>query len=370
MNGFSAAISGIGSAVGRYFSIVSFIPSLLLTGFVFALIENGAWNESSMDWARVGNAFTNLGDLALLILVSISLGIVFHPIQFALVQFFEGYWGTSKWAQRARVVRILHYRKKYESYLEDDRIMVRDELKRNDWEAIRAAKKADYLNTERRMKEAQQAEERAEVDEEVRVSRFSIADEIDRLIAQYPPAKLVGAHPEYDDIMPTRLGNALRKYERQAGSQYGLDAVSVIQHISFVAPAERLGYVGDQRQLLDLSVRMSATSIVATLIAIAALWRHGPWLLLALVPYGVAYLSYRGAVVVAHEYGAAVAAMIDLDRFALYDSLRLPRPEDTAAERRTNARLMKLLTHEDSEIVLRYAYPDVTSSADGPPTVP
>src|SRR5262249_50955334 len=313
MNGFSAAISGVGSSVGRYFSIVSFIPSLLLTGFVFALIESGAWNENgSLDWARAGNAFTNLGDLALLTLISISLGIVFHPIQFALVQFFEGYWGTSRWAERARVVRILHHRKRYESYLDDPGLTARDELKRKDWEAtqaareaIRAARKAHDANTAQKMEEAQQAEKRAKLDKEVRVSRLSVAEEITRLAAGYPPAILVGTHPEYDDIMPTRLGNALRKYERQAGSQYGLDAVSVIQHISFVAPAERVGYIGDQRQLLDLSVRMSATSIVATLIAIAGLWRHGPWLLLALVPYGVAYLSYRGAVVVAHEYGAA-----------------------------------------------------------------
>src|SRR5262249_44176912 len=146
----------------------------------------------------------------------------------------------------------------------------------------------------------------------------------------------IGKRREYDDIMPTRLGNALRKYERQAGAPYGLDAVSVIQHIFFVAPAERVGYIDDQRQLMDLSVRMTATSIIAALVAVTALWRHGPWLLLALVPYGVAYLSYRGAVVVAHEYGAAVAAMIDLDRFTLYDSLRLPRPKDTNAERLMN----------------------------------
>ena len=112
---------------------------------------------------------------------------------------------------------------------------------------------------------------------------------------------------------------------------------------------------------------MSATAIVATLVAIAGLWRHGPWLLLALAPYGVAYLSYRGAVVVAHEYGAAVAAMIDLDRFALYAALRMPRPIDTAAERRMNAKLMKLLTH-NPQTVLRYEHPDDTGSTGGQST--
>jgi hypothetical protein len=375
MNGFSSAISGVGSAVGRYFSTVSFIPSLLLTGFIFALIESGAWTEgSTLDWAKAGDAFTRLGNLAVLILISIALGVVVHPIQFALVQFFEGYWGTSGWAQRARVARMLHHRARYASYLDDPRLKRRNELMRKDQEAIDAAEdaiaavgSADEAEAARKRDEAEAC---AKLAPEVRLSRLSIAAELTRLAAGYPLPNMVGKRREYDDIMPTRLGNALRKYERQAGAQYGLDAVSVIQHISFVAPAERLAYIDDQQQLLDLSVRMTATSIVATVIAITALWRHGPWLLLALVPYGVAYLSYRGAVVVAHDYGAALAAMIDLDRFALYDALRLPRPKNTAAERRKNAKLMRLLTHKNPEIVLRYTYPDAPAVTEKQPTAP
>lgn len=349
MNGFSAAVSGVGSAIGRYFSIVSFIPSFFLVGFTFALIESGAWSASgNLNWARAGSAFADLSNLASLVLVSIVLGVAVHPIQFALVQFFEGYWGTGRWAQRARVVRILHHRDRYCAHHDED-LAASMELKEKDEEA--------------RLREAA-GDERVTLEAERRVTLRSIADESRRVAAEYPPPNDVGRHEEYDNIMPTRLGNALRKHERLAGSQYGLDAVKVIQQVSFVAQPERLAYVGDQRQLLDLSVRMSATAIVATLIAIAGLWQHGAWLLLALAPYGVAYLSYRGAVVVAHEYGAAVAAMIDLDRFALYDALRMPHPIDTAAERRMNVKLMKLLTHNQL-VVLRYQHPDGPGSADG-----
>jgi hypothetical protein len=371
MNGFSAAISGVGSAVGRYFSVVSFIPSLFLTGFIFALIESGAWSDSgSLNWARAGSAFTDIGKLALLILISIALGIAVHPIQFALVQFFEGYWGTARWAQRARKVRILYHLEKYKSFSTDLAHEANLALRQADdaaAQAAKAAREATSPEERRKAREAAERAERARLQPELRVSYVSLADESRRLARGYPDVRHVGQHIEYDNIMPTRLGNVLRRYERQAGSQYGLDAVSVIQQISFVAPAERLAYVGDQRQLLDLSVRMSATSIVATLVAITALWRHGPWLLLALVPYGVAYLSYRGAVVVAHEYGAAVAAMIDLDRFALYDALRLPRPKDTAAERQMNAKLGKLLSH-NREIVLLYKHPDAQGDSSGQST--
>ena len=368
MNGFSAAISGVGSAVGRYFSVVSFIPSLFLTGFIFALIEIGAWSDNSLNWARAGNAFTHIGNLALLTLISIAIGVAVHPIQFALVQFFEGYWGTARWAQRARKVRILHHREKYKSFYTGLAAEANKALREADGAAVQAAKAArEATNPEERKKavEAAVRAERARLLSELRVSYLSIADESRRLARGYPDVNHVGQHIEYDNIMPTRLGNVLRRYERQAGSQYGLDAVSIIQQISFVAPAERLAYVGDQRQLLDLSVRMSATSIVATLVAITALWRHGPWLLLALVPYGVAYLSYRGAVVLAHEYGAAIAAMIDLDRFAMYDALRLPRPKDTAAERQMNAKLRRLLSHSREVVVLRYTYPDAQGNSNG-----
>ena len=368
MNGFSAAISGVGSAVGRYFSVVSFIPSLFLTGFIFALIESGAWSDSgSLNWTRAGRAFTHIGDLALLILISIVIGIAVHPIQFALVQFFEGYWGTRWWAQRARTARIMHHVERYQSFHTGLALEANDALRESDSEAMRQAKRSDEATSPEERRKADEAEENARLPLEDRVRYRSISDENRRLARGYPDVKHVGHHVEYDNVMPTRLGNVLRRYERRMGSQYSLEPFSVIQQISFVAPAERLAYIGDQRQLLDLSVRMSATSIVATLIAISALWRHGPWLLLALLPYGVAYLSYRGAVVVAHEYGSALSAMIDLDRFALYDALRLPRPKDTAAERRMNRDLGQLLSH-NRKIILRYEYPDVPGSTSGQST--
>src|SRR6202034_1644617 len=76
----------------------------------FVLIASGAWSGTGEpDWARAGNAFTHLGDLALITLISIAFGVVVHPVQFALVQFFEGYWGTGRLAQRARVARVRHH---------------------------------------------------------------------------------------------------------------------------------------------------------------------------------------------------------------------------------------------------------------------
>ena len=368
MNGLSAAISGIGSAIGRYFSIVSFIPSLFLVSFTFALIESNSWNGSqNPDWARAGSSLTHIGNLGLLVLISAAAGLILHPLQFSLVQLFEGYWGTSKLAQRIRLTRILHHYNRCKSLRFGPGLDAASILQCAD-EPAEAAKRAmsedgDEDEDDSAADKAKRLEEASRLDPETRFRNRSLADESSRLAKGYPDEITVGNHVEYDDIMPTRLGNVLRRYERQAGSQYGLDAVSVIQQIAFIAPPDRLEYVNDQRQLLDFSVRMSMTSVIATFVAVAFLWRHGLWLLISLATYGIAYLSYRGAIVVAHEYGAAVSAMIDLDRFALYDYLRIPRPRDTTAERKMNAQLMSLLTYDPTAIV-RYSYSNAPGSED------
>lgn len=329
MNGLSSAISGVGGAIGRYFSVVSFIPSFLLAGFTFALIQSGAWNgDGTPDWVRAGDAFTHLGDLALLVLLSIAIGIAAHPVQFSLVQFFEGYWGTGRLARRLRAARMLKHQRRL------------SELK------LLAGTATNELNHADRNKIALSPARLMEL--------LTERDEGNRRRDDYPSDK--------DDIMPTRLGNALRRYERLAGFQYGLEPVQVIRHIAFVAPKEHIDYLDDQRELLDLSVRMCATSVCAAVVAIVFLWHHGPWLWIALVPYGIAYLSYRGAVVVAHEYGAAVCAVIDLDRFALYESLRLPRPADTAAERSMNGQLRELLDHRLATVP--YEHPGASGGPD------
>jgi hypothetical protein len=329
VNGFSTAISGASGAIGRYFSIVSFIPSLFLASFTFALIQSDALASTGQpDWAKSGSAFTHVGSLALLILLSLALGVIVHPIQFALVQFFEGYWGAGRLAQRARVGRILHH---YNRFM----------FLQYDGPSYPAILELD--------------ESGDSLDQNTKARLLSITDESARLRGGYPR--------EADDIMPTRLGNVLRKYERLAGSQYKLDAVKVIRHVAFVAPPGRVEYLNDQRQQLDLAVRMSATSILATFVAIIFLWRHGLWLLIALAPYGISYLSYRGAVTAAHEYGAAVNTIIDLDRFALYDYLRIRQPANTEEERAANIQLMELLGN-NTETVMPYTHPDSATGGD------
>ncbi|WP_143168770.1 hypothetical protein [Amycolatopsis australiensis] len=107
-------------------------------------------------------------------------------------------------------------------------------------------------------------------------------------------------------------------------------------HFALVAADKHVQYLRDTRQRMDTSVRLCVVSLLGALEAVACLVTDGWWLLVALAPYALSYLAYRGAVAAADEYTTAVKTVIDLNRFALYESLNVARPRDTADERRTN----------------------------------
>ena len=156
--------------------------------------------------------------------------------------------------------------------------------------------------------------------------------------------------------MPTRLGNVLRRTESQAGSQYGLDAVIAVPHLLMIAPSGHVNYVNDQRSQLDLAVRMTFISALASATAILFLWPYRCWVLIAIIPYAIAYLSYRGSVVAASHYGSALDTLINLDRFALYEQLHLGLPAGTVDERETNKELARLFGY-DPNVVIGYQHP-------------
>ena len=164
--------------------------------------------------------------------------------------------------------------------------------------------------------------------------------------SQYAEAKRVrdtAFPPLLDQVMPTRLGNMLRRAEIQAGSQYGMNALQSIPHLLMIAPEKHVSYVNDQRTLLDLAVRMTFLSAAATGTAVLFLWPYGLWVLVALFPYVITYLSYRGAVVAARHYGAAFSLLINLNRFRLYEELHLQLPATTEDERDLNEDLKRAL---------------------------
>ncbi|OZM81720.1 hypothetical protein [Pseudonocardia sp. MH-G8] len=163
----------------------------------------------------------------------------------------------------------------------------------------------------------------------------AVHSELDRIADAFPVNR--------DEFMPTRLGNILRRYEWTVGSAYNIDPIVSVPYLISVSDPADVEYMEDQRSQLDLAVRMTVVSLLATALTVVFLARHGSWLLVALVPYAAAYLAYRGSVVAAAEYGRALSVLITLNRFALYERLRLQMPATTDAERAQNADLMHFL---------------------------
>ena len=104
--------TGAAQTIGRYFSVVSVVPSSLYVAFVYLLVASDG-SRHSPDWSDGFRSLAHLGfeGIAMLAFLSIGLGVVMHPIQFAVVQFFEGYWGTASLVQNIRSQRILHYQR-------------------------------------------------------------------------------------------------------------------------------------------------------------------------------------------------------------------------------------------------------------------
>jgi hypothetical protein len=322
----TSVVSGTGKAIGRYFSVVSVLPSILLVVYVFLLASSGSWRHSP-NWHAAFAAVGNLGlvGASLLVVSGITVALVLHPLQFSMVQLLEGYWGPGWLAQQIRVSRIRRHRKR--------RLWLYDTVAKADSSLSRG--KPDGLNLDDWL--------------DLKANFMSQSAEAARSELSYPK--------DLDHIMPTRLGNMLRRYEILAGNPYGMDAPTVLPCLALVAPSGHLDYLNDQRSALDLAVRTCMTSAMACLVTVVFLWHSGLWLLIALIPYGIAYAAYRGSVVAAGSYGIAISAIIALNRFALYEYMHMPRPSTTVREREMNKTLRYLLRDYDGEASLKYRYP-------------
>ncbi len=308
------AITGAG-AIGRYFTVVSLVPSTVFVAYVVLLVESGAWSDGEVRLAAAIGGL-DLKDAAVTGLASILLALAIHPLGFALIQLYEGYWGTSRPATFAAVLLTMRHH-------------------------ARATRLLDL-----RM----QATQHRQSSESGNASAIAVRDALSaaegmRLHDYYPH--------EPNDVMPTRLGNVLRRYERLAGTIYGIEAMMSVPRLLQVAPARDVEYVQNQRVQLELALRTSFLGLVASIVTMVFMWRHGGWLALTLAPYAVSYAAYRGAVEVAHGYGTALAVLIDLNRFALYERLRAPLPDNIEQERALNADLVNAMSLTNVQVEKR-----------------
>ena len=342
-----------GRSIGRYFTVISLVPSLLFVLYIYGLLAAGALSGSFQP-IRAVHAAERLSviEIVALFLAALLLGLILHPFQFSMTQFLEGYWGDKGVGRKAARRRILHYRSVV--------LGLDDDVANADGAWRRAAHHA-----------RQPPDPTAHGDLQVP----DHSDEMwldswrgNRGLEDYWRAEAARAERDRYPLaarrmMPTRLGNVLRRYEDLAGRQYGLDIITVAPHLNLVAVKEHRDYVDDCRQGLDLGVRICVLFALATVLSVGLLFDDGAWLLLAFAPYCVSYLAYRGAVSSAEDYGTALSHLVDLNRFALYDQLHVPSPANSLVEKGRNERLVRLLSGE--AIYVRYTDRSDASGASG-----
>jgi hypothetical protein len=329
---------GTKESVGRYFGLVSVIPSLVLAFYLYLLLASGALTGPPSAAHVVSTVVHNPAQSIAVAAAAVVLALIMHPMQFAMVQTLEGYtWG------RTAVGRELQARKAVNHLIRlGNARLAADSLRRNrphqgqdeTWLLL-------YGTEQQRL--------------DVMRWRYHLAAAI-LTIEQYPVRAV--------DILPTRLGNMLRRHELAAGAAYGIEFIPMSTHIGLVADPSHLEYMQDQRNAVDLGARMCITALLATLATIGVMWPHGLWLLTALIPFAAAYVTYRGAVGLASHYGDAMIAVADLNRFRLYASLNLPIPPNTSAERDQNSQLLKLRAG-DSTLEWTYAAAPAETPEDG-----
>jgi hypothetical protein len=345
----SAAVES-GKSIGRYFSIISMVPSLLFVLYIYGLLAAGAWS-GPFEPAKALRAAEDLsvGKIAALLIAALLLGLVLHPFQFSMTQLLEGYWGGSAIGLYLAQRRIMHYRRMARTHK-----VVASKAEQT-WQRTVEADRTTPDRLSREDSETRRRKNLAHLD----------AGRGDPMLDQYLRAEAAGAarhrYPEAGRrIMPTRLGNALRRYEDRVGRQYGLNILHVAPHLNLVAVKEHREYVDDCRKGLDLGVRICVLFAIATALSVGLLADNGPWLLLSLIPYCVSYLAYRGAISSAQAYGTALSTLVDLNRFALYEQLHLSPPSDIADELSRNAQLLKLLAGQTPDL-LQYIPPTDTT---------
>lgn len=295
----SAAETAITNAskLAPHFSVVSLVPAAVLITSISFVAGAEPWTGHP-EWGQSFGSLTSpsFSQLAFGVITVVVVALALHPLQFPLIQLLEGYWGQSRPALRLASLRLEHHREILESL-----------------ETTAEGSDAAMPNVDAAWRAAEAA----------------------RLRVRYPH--------EPDDVRPTRLGNVLRRYERAAGNPYALDLVTTAPILQLVAEEDDLAYVRDQRTQLDLATAMCAVSALVAVGYTVLLLPTGWWLLIAAVPYTLAYAFYRGSCSVAEEYGTALTALMDLNRTAMYQRLRIHPGMSLSEERQRNPALMRIL---------------------------
>jgi hypothetical protein len=294
-----SALGGF-AKIGEYFQLISVVPGSIVVLIPTFLVAGGApGRRPVLAKALAVAAKSGFAGPLIFALAVIVVGMTLHPLQFATVQFFEGYWGQRPFARAAMFSRARRHL-----------------ARRQSWTSA-AIESSEALNL------CWQDHDDGDRDD---LQLVGIRDNLLRLeIDAQEYGTAADRYPDWHRVMPTRLGNTLRRYEDRCGEPYGfgINGPAIVPYLLSMTGDSATESVDDARGDLDLAIRLTISWLIAALTSFVLLLGGGPWLVVPLVCYALAWLSYIGAVKAAEDYGQSLWILIDMHRRLLPGKLRV-----------------------------------------------
>jgi hypothetical protein len=263
---------------------------------------------------------TTGGKSALLLLtMSILLGLVLAALQNPLYRVLEGYllWPSRVYERSC----ARHLRTKHD--LRDRLALLRLER--------REEEQADRLSSN-------DVAELARLRTNSRIARVARKDRRRTAVQRSLLRENLARYPVDDgQIAPTRLGNAIRRFEEYGHDRFRLDTQVLWNELAGTAPEQVRRQVDLARASVDFFVSLLYGHAVIAVAAVAALFATRANVLILLVSLVVLCslipLWYRAALTATDEWAAAVRALVNVGRKPLAESLGLALPSSLEEER-------------------------------------
>jgi hypothetical protein len=145
-------------------------------------------------------------------------------------------------------------------------------------------------------------------------------------------------YPDNDDqVAPTMLGNAIRRFEYYSLDRYQLDSQVCWYHLRAAVPESVSKEVDNARSGADFFVCTLYMFVLLAFSAVSAMFATSPeWFRLGIAAAlggAGAVGSYHAAVTATDAWSASVKAMVDIGRIPLADALGLQIPAKLSEER-------------------------------------
>lgn len=319
----SESVKGLGPGA----HLVTVLPSavLVLSGFALVSSRLYPWSGSAAAGVAAGpesvlHATRGLGaaGAALLALSVLVTAVLLRPFQISMVQLLEGYWPLRGRGMVDALAKERHVRRRSRFALRRDPLVFGPS--HTDFGVVAA-----YA---RRLHRAGRMRARSR-----------------RMTGTYLPERREDlAEPTL--VMPTLLGNLLRRAELSAGDRYGLETVvtypRLYPHLS--EPLDR--EISSHLNGIDTAGAFTVVFIAELVLTLPLVWRLDGWSLVPVVLAALAVVPYRGALVVAERYGHLLATAYDLHRFDMLTAMHLRLPRTPDEERRRNGALTQFWSGE------------------------